>query len=209
MISSTVEEIDQQTFQAKAVQFCLQSEWTNWCQYVQNGFSWHRLLKYPSSLVNFLPQTTFNTLPSPDNLKRWNFVTESMCLLCNKDVCTVSHVLSRCHTGLRQGRYTYGHDLILYDLANIITTFLRSYRYIYKPKRYVLFIRKDQKPQPHKRLVASGIIFQAPDWQILDDLEGRLSVPPFILSSSLRPDLFIFSCTIKTCIFAINTKVLD
>ena len=47
-------------------------------------------------LVNLNPfclASTFDTLPSQTNLKRWRITTEAVCTLCSKDVCTTTHNL--------------------------------------------------------------------------------------------------------------------
>ena len=113
LVSSKVQELEEEQYLAKAVQLRLQGNWTKWCNYIRNDLSWKVLLATPPSLTSFLLGATFNTLPSPSNLKRWHIVSESNCSLCSVKVCTAAHVLSGCKIALQQGRFTFRHDSIL------------------------------------------------------------------------------------------------
>ena len=76
-----VGEVDENACHAKSVQLHLQGYWTKWCDFVKNDLSWKTLLAMPSSLISFCLGATFDTLPSPSNLKRWRLITESPCFL--------------------------------------------------------------------------------------------------------------------------------
>ena len=58
----------------------------------------------PVNLSSFCISSTYDTLPSPSNLKRWKLTTEASCFLCNKDTCTTSHILGACKVALSLGR---------------------------------------------------------------------------------------------------------
>ena len=88
----------------------VQGQWTRWMNYVQQDFCWASLMAMPANLTFFCLASTYNTLPSPTNLKRWRITTETMCTLCSKDVCTTAHILGACKVSLLQGRYTFRHD---------------------------------------------------------------------------------------------------
>ena len=70
--------------------------------------------------------STFDTLPSPANVKRWHIATESDCALCSVKGCTTAHVLSGCKIALNKGRYTFRHDSILRVLHKSLSDFLSS-----------------------------------------------------------------------------------
>ena len=76
LISDLVGEVDENPYHAKSVQLHLQGYWTKWCDFVKNDCSWKTLLAMPSSLISFCLGATFDTLPSPSNLKRWRLITE-------------------------------------------------------------------------------------------------------------------------------------
>ena len=81
LISDLVGEVDENAYHAKSVQLHLQGYWTKWCDFVKNDLSWKTLLAMPSSLISFCLGATFDTLPSPSNLKHWRLITESFCFL--------------------------------------------------------------------------------------------------------------------------------
>ena len=104
------------------MQLKVQGQWTRWLNYIQQNFSWKSLLALPVNLSSFCISSTYDTLPSPSNLKRWKLTTEASCFLCNKDPCTTSHILGACKVALSQGRFTFRHDNVL----RIIITNIRS-----------------------------------------------------------------------------------
>ena len=107
---------------SKAVQLKVQGQWTRWLNYTQQNFSWKSLLAMPVNLSSFCISSTYDTLPSPSNLKRWKLTTEASCFLSNKDPCTTSHILGACKVALSQRRFTFRHDNVL----RIIITNIRS-----------------------------------------------------------------------------------
>ena len=64
----------------------------------------------PVNLTSFCISSTYDTLLSPSNLKRWKLTTVASCFLCNKDTCTTSHLLGACKVALSQERFTFHHD---------------------------------------------------------------------------------------------------
>ena len=110
------------------MQLHLQGYWTKWCDFVKNDLSWKTLLAMPSSLISFCLGATFDTLPSPSNLKRWRLITESSCFLCGKSICTSAHILGACKIALHQGRFSFRHDKVLCELVVILKNFLSSYK---------------------------------------------------------------------------------
>ena len=99
----------------------VQGQWTRWLNYIQQNFSWKSLFAMPVNLTSFCISSTYDTLPSPSNLKRWKLTTEASCFLCNKDTCTTSDILA-CKVAQSQGRFTSRHDNVL----RIIISNIRS-----------------------------------------------------------------------------------
>ena len=104
------------------MQLRVRGQWTRWLNHIQQNFSWKSLLAMPVNLTSFCISSTYDTLPSPSNLKRWKLTTEASCFLCNKDTCTTSHILGACKVALSQGRFTFRHDNVL----RIIISNIRS-----------------------------------------------------------------------------------
>ena len=93
LLSSIVQETDQQKLQAKAAQLSLQGQWIKWWNFLRLDPSWKTMLAIPKSLLSFCLGATYDTLPSPSNLHRWCNHSEPSRYLCCKTVCTTVHIL--------------------------------------------------------------------------------------------------------------------
>ena len=195
-----MEEIDQKKFEAKAVQLNLQGQWTKWCNFVRFDLSWKSLLAMPPPLTSFCISATYDTLPSPSNLHRWNIATEMLCSLCTKSICTTAHILAGCKVALNQGRYTYRHDSVLSEIVSAIKSFLSSYAVSSNKKRKIHFVKAGTRITKSMKSPVSGLLNLAPDWTILSDLNSNLVVPPFLAMTRLRPDILLYSIQSKICI---------
>ena len=94
--------------------------------YVQQDFSGSSLMAVPANFTSFCLASTYDTLPSPTNLKKWRRTTEDMCILCSKDVCTTAHILGTCKLSLLQGSYTLRRDTILRQVIAALKTFMSN-----------------------------------------------------------------------------------
>ena len=72
-------DLEEERYFAKGVQLPLQGNWTRLCNYIHNELSWKHLLVTSPRLTSFVLGATFDTLPSPSNLKRWHIMTEADC----------------------------------------------------------------------------------------------------------------------------------
>ena len=146
-ISDHHRTIDDTYVMSKAVQLQVQGQWTRWLNYIQQDFSWATLLAMPANLTSFCLASTFDTLPSPTNLKRWRITTEAMCTLCSKDVYTTAHILGACKVLLEQGRYTFRHDTVLHKIIQKFESFKSFILNIKQtvpisPKSSIKFVKK-------------------------------------------------------------------
>ena len=152
-ISSHYKNIDDTYSISKAVQLQVQGQWTQWINYIQNDFSWKSLLALPVNLVSFCLASTFDVLPSPSNIRRWKISTDAACTLCRKDVCTTAHILGACKVALKQGRYTFRHDVVLREIVSSLNTFISSIESaVNKEQNFIKFIKKGTKVK-QKRLL--------------------------------------------------------
>ena len=193
LVSTVSNEFDQDHQLAQSVQLSLQGQWNRWCDYVKLDLSWKSLLAMPQSLLSFCLGATYDTLPSPSNLSRWQLTSAASCTLCQKSVCTAAHILGACKVALNQGRYTFRHDAVLEVLVTAIEHFLRSYFVAEEPKPKIKFVKAGAKIKKTKRKPNIGVLHSAPDWKILSDLGTKMIFPPFIAVTQLRPDLLIIS----------------
>ena len=134
----------------------------------------------PVNLTSFCISSTYDTLPSPSNLKRWKLTTEASCFLCNKDTCTTSHILGACKVALSQGRFTFRHDnvlrIIISNIRSSIKTIKSSVPSSKQPIK-IKFVKKGTKVK-NKNSSPSRILHQVSDWVLLEDLDGTFSFPP-------------------------------
>ena len=197
-ISSHHKEIEDTYAISKAVQLKVQGQWTRWFNYIQQNFSWKSLLAMPVNLTSFCISSTYDTLPSPNNL-----TTEASCFLCKKDTCTTCHILCACKVALSQGRFTFHHDnvlriIIISKIRSSMKTIKSSVPCSKQPIK-IKFVKKGTILKT-KNSSPSGLLHQASDWVLLGDLDGTFSFPPHIVFTELRPDITIFSNTLKRVI---------
>ena len=74
---------------------------TNWLKLfdkvIAEDLTWQKILHgYSSRLLKFVMNLRANTLPSPDNLRRWNIKGKHVCGLCAKENVTINHILAGC-----------------------------------------------------------------------------------------------------------------
>jgi hypothetical protein len=110
--------------------------------------------------------------------------------------------LVNCSVALEQKRYTWRHDSVLVNveaalrgLANdanaktptcFATATLKSYK--------ASFVRKGQQGRPKPKQVSSSLMECANDWEVRVDFDHRkVEFPAFIVATSLRPDIVIWS----------------
>ena len=184
---------------SKVVQLQVQGQWTRWMNYLQQDFSWASLMAMPANLTSFCLASTYDTLPSPTNLKRWRITTETMCTLCSKDVCTTAHILGACKVSLLQGRYTFRHDTVLRQVIAALKTFISNIKETVpiSAKTSIKFVKKGAKV-PRKRSPPVGILHHASDWVLIADLNSNYCFPVHIAFTQLRPDITVFSNSLRS-----------
>ena len=126
LVTKTHREIEEKHNLEIAQQLQLQCHWVQWEVYIQNNFSWKTVLAMPPNLLSLCLGATYNILPSPKNLKRWQLASQSRCFLCPKDVCTIPHILGACKISLQHGRFTFRHDSVLQHLVLVLKSFLKN-----------------------------------------------------------------------------------
>ena len=161
LVSSTSRAIQEESNIAKAAQLQVQGQWLRWESYVKNDFTWKTLLATPPNLLSFCIQSTFDTLPSPSNLRRWRITTEASCTLCKKEVCPTTHILGGCQIALSQGRFTFRHDTVLKELFLLLSEFLKNIPSSSSNSHHpIKFVKAGVSPPKTKRKVW-GILHQA------------------------------------------------
>ena len=157
----------------------------------------------PVNLTWFCISSTYDTLPSPSNLKRWKLTTEASCLLSNKDTRTTFHVLGACKVALSLGRFTFRHDNVLRIIISNIRSLNKTIKSSVPPSKQpikIKFVKKETKLKNPKNSSPSGILHQASDWVLLGDLDGTFSFPPHTAFPGLRPYITVFLNKLKRVI---------
>ena len=146
-ISNHHRTIDDTYAMSKAIQQQVQGQWMRWLNYIQQDFSWATLMAMPANLTSFCLAFTFDTVPSPTNLKRWRITTEAMCTLCSKDVCTTTLILGACKVSLQQGRYKFRHGTALHKIIESLKSFILNIKQTVpiSPKSFIKFVKKGTK----------------------------------------------------------------
>ena len=77
----------------------MQASWLSWGleNMMKQDKSWQVLLyQYSQRLLQFVLNSQLNTLPSPDNLRRWSANKDAICGLCTQPHATLCHILTSC-----------------------------------------------------------------------------------------------------------------
>ena len=200
----------------------MQASWLRWGLDKQMGkdFSWNKIIyQYSASLLKFIINARLNTVPSPDNLRRWKQKGSFRCALCLEENASLGHILGGCpwvrnndSKSQSEDRYTWRHNCILLKLAKAIQAKLSEVnalplRTISCPK--IAFVPAGLPSAKAKRK-EKGKDYEwlnsARDWQCDFDLPefqphgGRLVFPPDVCQTSSHIDGYIISRSTKTVI---------
>ena len=122
------------------------------------------------------------------------------------------HIMSNCKTALTQGRYSWRHDSVLKCMEPALLSHIKSFnesKLQKTPKKLIKFVKKGEKGSavsfpPHHLLSA------ARDWQCLIDFKDNSYVfPTVICITNLRPDIVIWSLSLKKVILLELTCPLE
>ena len=151
-MSDHLETIDDTYDFSKVVQLQVQGQWTRCMNYVQQDFSWASFMAIPANLTSFCLASTYDTLPSPTNFKRWRITTETMCTLCSEDVCTTAQILGACNESLLQGTYTFRHGTVLRQVIAALKTFISNIKETVpiSAKTSIKFVKKGSESASQK-----------------------------------------------------------
>ena len=110
-------------------------------------------------------------------------------------MCQKRHIMSACPRALGDGRYRWRHDQVLRAVADMVDAAIRANNY--KPEaRPIYFVQAGECPHSACK-INSCLLFTAQDWQWRVDIGNRLKVPEQIATTTLRPDLILWSTETK------------
>lgn len=219
LCTQSISELETEKYWAHAVSLNLQGIWTEWFEHTNPlDFSWNTLIYGPGkAIIAFLLNASINSLPSPYLRRLMGYKQTSRCKLCKHFNCNLSHILAGCHTALTSKKYTWRHDSVLLTLSNAIGPHLISHnsktpscsapiphisQSFYSSKLSSIPPKKSSDP-PH---FLSG----SSDWQyIVDFYFNQLTFPPEIYATNQRPDIIIFSHSLKKVLIVELTVPAD
>ena len=179
--------------------YAVQGDWLNFDAVVKADLSWNSLIySIPQELFKFLLNSTHNVLPTADNLRRWGKTAVDMkCNLCGSFNPTLKHILNGCAGALKQGRYTWRHDSILSCIAQELASFLSTANSCIVPStgdNNIQFVKEGKKPVKKRTSYKSGMLFTSNGWVLAyDNPTNPLVIPHYIVQTSLRPDIIVYS----------------
>lgn len=185
----------------------MQGLWTSWFNNTLGlDFSWTTLIYGPGKkVISFLLNAYINTLPSPYLLHLTKVISSPKCPLCKQQkICHTSHILAGCPFCL--SRYSWRHDSVLLTMKPELERRIcdqnnsKSSSTIIPPisSSFVMPGHKTSKPNQTQ----SNLLSDANDWEILIDFNHqKITIPPEICSSDLRPDIIIWSRDSKSVFF--------
>ena len=123
----------------------MQASWLSWGleNMMKQDKSWQVLLyQYSQRLLQFVLNSQLNTLPSPDNLRRWSANKDAFCGLCTQKHATLCHILAGCpwvrgaenKLAHREDRYTWRHNNVLLAIARAVEERITEANAKAKPK---------------------------------------------------------------------------
>ena len=185
---------------AKAVALGKQGLWTRWESVERRRLSWRDVWAMEARSLRFAIRATYDVLPTPTNLHQW-FGEDPGCVLCAKPA-SLRHILTGCKTSLTQGRYTWRHNQVLKSLASTLEGQKSSINALPLPTSNTswatAFVREGatatrRKFTPPER----SQLHLGRDWKMLADIGKQLVFPPEIATTTLRPDLVLWSPSLK------------
>ena len=192
---------------AHSTSLCRQGSWTTWHERtVPFDLSWQNLIYGPGPyVIKFVLNATIKSCRTPDMLALWGYKKKADCVLCDRPLCTLHHILSNCKTALNQGRYTWRHDSVLAYLEPLLAAHIKAHNGSHRPRaknapavglKFVQAGAVGSKPRKSTRPQTS-LLEGANDWRLLVDVKQRLVFPPEIYSTAQRPDIVIWSPSLR------------
>ena len=106
-------------------------------------------------------------------------------------VCRKRHIRSACPRALGDGRYRWRHDQVLRTVDDTVDAAICANNYKLEA-RPIYFVQAGECPTSECKIY-SCLLSTAQDWQWRVDIGNRLKVPEQITTTTLRPDLILWS----------------
>ena len=205
----------------------LQTTWLNYLDKTSaEDLSWGKMLyNYSDRLLKFILNVRSNTLPSPDNMRRWQRRGNLVCGLCSRPFVTSSHILAGCgwvfnweNKRVKEDRYTWRHNCVLSVIIRHLSSFLSRLHKLPRTKvsPNICFVSSGSTNTHRPRARPNtGLLQRARDWKVDCDLPewhsqgSRYVLPHKAIISGSKPDIFLISDSLKIIIFLELTCPLE
>ena len=138
-----------------------------------------------------------NCLPAPDMKCKWGYKSTTLCPLCKESQGSQMHILSFCKVALVQGRYSWRHDSVLTNIESSLRAYINRHndkKPDPTPARLIKFVKAGERAPRQKPQIRKHLLNDASDWKLQIDYKGKeRPFPPSICTTSLRPDIVIWS----------------
>ncbi len=196
-----ITKMEQEQYRVQAVAQGQQGRWTTWEGVTSRVVSWADFWKLPQARLSFLIRATYDTLPSPRNLHQW-LGTEQTCDLCGTINASLQHILSGCNIALAQGRFRWRHDQVLKKLAEVVEIRRQeanSENPVGGQQRFHFLREGDPTPDTNRRPLPTSLT-PGSEWKMEADLGRQLHFPRTICTTTLRPDMVLWTTARKTAL---------
>lgn len=201
-IKAVMEEIATEETERELVQSEVHGAMISWDRALPLDWDWRASIYGLSpTLLKFHLNAVSNSLPSPDNLHRWNMRSNRTCKLCGARSATLLHILNNCEFALNQGRYNWRHDKVLKEIDQLVSDTINSQNLKKEAalekenqtSKSVRFVAAGKKPPASSSTLAS-LVSGANDWQVQFDYDNSTKhFPQEIATTNLRPDGVVWS----------------
>ena len=98
---------------------------------------------------------------------------------------------------LKQGRYTFRHDTVLWEIVSSLNTFIGSIESVVsKEQNFIKFVKKGTKVK-QKKTPHVGTLHRSVDWILKADSDKKCNFPLHIAYTELQPDITIYANSAK------------
>ena len=112
-VKETIQEQTLKFWNSKVEKLTMQGDFAKLLIEEKENVTWQSIIRnVPRGVLSFALNSSTNTLPTPDNLRRWGKRVVSKCPLCSNNG-TLEHILNWCSVSLTQGRFTWRHNTVL------------------------------------------------------------------------------------------------
>ena len=158
---------------------------------VERKLTWTEIWDWTTSRLSFLVRSTYDVLPSPTNLVKWNVSTDNNCR-CGKRG-TLKHILSNCSRAL--DRYTWRHNEVLKVILDVTKKQIALINSGKRPslpasKQFVSFVRPGQQSYYKQQQQTRKDGRWDGTWEISADLPDQERFFP--IPTQKKPDIVVW-----------------